>query len=100
MLNTARTAAMSEPDRNAWFARRWTGPPPRERKSPGHHTGSPFGNLNSTSDHTAFEQAGARSVNPAVRRLAKIERRATPMNTIGLLDASLPLGANAAPIWA
>jgi hypothetical protein len=33
--DTARLAAMSDPDRNRWFRCAWVLPPPLQRKSPG-----------------------------------------------------------------
>jgi hypothetical protein len=103
MLDAARAAAQSDPSRNGLFSRRWTGPPPWNRKGPDHYTGAPFGNLNlSDAAHQlpVSERSAQRAMRHALGRAAEIERRAVLLEAIGLRDASLRLGALAATIRA
>jgi hypothetical protein len=102
MLDAARAAAQSDPNRNALFIRRWTGPPPPNRKGPGRDTQAHFEKLNhnSASSYTAPELAAQRAMRHALRRVAEIEQRARLMDAIGLRGASLRLGGIAASIRA
>jgi hypothetical protein len=97
-------AALSDPGRNAMFARRWTGPPPsqtRKRPEPLHKPQPSIRNQNLNHfDIAISEAASQRACRAAVRRLRAIERRTEVLEAIGLTDAALRLAAVAESIRA
>jgi hypothetical protein len=89
MLDTARAAEQSDPIRNVFFVRRWTGPPPRNRKGLGRDTQAYFENLNlNQPHHTIAELAAQRACRSAACRLASLQRRAAIADALGLVDAA------------
>jgi hypothetical protein len=92
MLDTARLAAMADPNHSPLFGRRWTGPPPRTRKTLGVAAqGSSKSDINSKSEDRRADAAAQAAVRHAVRRLREIERRAELFAAVGLADAALRL---------
>jgi hypothetical protein len=62
--DTARLAAMSDPEHNRWFRCAWVLPPPLERKSPGAPTPRRIfeSDINSIKDTAPLSKAQARAL--------------------------------------
>jgi hypothetical protein len=90
MRDTAALADQSDPGCNALFSRRWTGPPPRNRKGPGVATRASFGKLNHHSKQTdsTATKAAERAVCKARRRAAELDRLADFMLALGYAPAA------------
>jgi hypothetical protein len=102
MRDTARAAAMSDPQNNRQFRGPWIDPPPQTRKRQRRHplafSGHP--KIDSNDIHTTSTQSAQRAVRHAARRVAQLQRRADTLAAIGLTDASLRLASLAATITA
>jgi hypothetical protein len=85
-MDTAAMAAASDPRANRQFSRRWTGPPPKNRKRPGASPQAPRANFESVTNQptdSAAERSVQRALERALARAAKLDRTADLLLAIG-----------------
>jgi hypothetical protein len=85
-MDTAAMAAASDPQANRQFSRRWTGPPPKNRKRPGASPQAPRANFevitNQPQDSVA-ERSVQRALERVRLRAARLDRTADLLLALG-----------------
>jgi hypothetical protein len=85
-MDTAAMAAASDPQANRQFSRRWTGPPPKNRKRPGASPQAPrakFESVTNKPTDSLGEQSVQRALQRALARAARLDRTADLLLALG-----------------